>query len=115
MTAWDDPLTTEERDALIEKVSEAVVKRGLQTPAILFLEVHKPLSFIASQGLIVTSPLTAPFIGLDNVQSISRLIADRNNIEALIARIEDLSEESRTNKSNKLNPPTGPSAENQSS
>ena len=61
--------------------------------------MNKPLSFIASQGLIVTTPIVAPFIGLDNVQSVSRLIADRGNIELLMRRIEDLTEENRANRS----------------
>ncbi|MEP6756995.1 MAG: hypothetical protein ABJA67_15930 [Chthonomonadales bacterium] len=99
MPDWEEPLSIEERDALIEKVANGVVKRGLQTPTVIFLEMNKPFSFIASQGLVVTSHVVAPFIGLENVQSISRLIADRNNIELLIRRIEDLTEENTRSKS----------------
>jgi hypothetical protein len=62
----------------------------METPAILFLEMHKPLSFIASQGLVTTSPLIAPFIGIENVQIASQLLADRKNVELLIDRIEEL-------------------------
>jgi hypothetical protein len=95
MRDWSDELTVEERDAWIEKVASGVVKRGLETPMVLFLEMHKPLSFVASQGLIVTSPFVAPFVGIDNVQMLSKLIEKRENIELLVQRIEELGQERR--------------------
>ena len=90
---WIDDLSDDERDRVIEKVAVGVVKRGMETPAILFLEMHKPVSFFASQGLVILSPFTAPFIGLDNVQVASKLLEKRENVELLIRRIEDLSVE----------------------
>jgi hypothetical protein len=91
MRDWMDDLTPQERDDLIEKIAGGVVKRGMQTPAILFLEMHKPLTFVASQSLVVTSPFIAPFVGMGNVQLAAKLIEKRENIELLIDRIEELS------------------------
>ncbi len=93
MRSWDSEVTPEERDRLIDKIASGVVKRGLETPAILFLEMHKPLSFIASQGMVVSSPLIAPFVGFDNVQIATRLMENRENVELLIQRIEGLAAE----------------------
>jgi hypothetical protein len=62
----------------------------METPAILFLEMHKPISFFASQGLIVSSPFVAPIVGLDNLRIAARLFEKRENVELLIRRIEDL-------------------------
>ena len=90
--AWNEDLAPAERDALIEKLASGIVSRGLATPAILFLEMHKPLSFIASQGLIVTSPLVAPIVGLDRVQTATKVLQDRANVERLICRIEELAD-----------------------
>ncbi len=90
MTDWGAPLTDEERDRFIDKIATNVVKRGLETPAIIFLEMHKPVSFFASQGLVVFSPFMAPFVGFDNVQLASRLLDKRENVERLIQRIEEL-------------------------
>jgi|DewCreStandDraft_4_1066084.scaffolds.fasta_scaffold53337_2 hypothetical protein len=95
MSTFGEPLPPEERDALVEKIARAVVAKGLETPAILFLEMHKPLSFAASQGLIVASPLIAPLVGFDRVQSAQRLMAERQNVELLIRKIEDYAEERR--------------------
>ena len=86
----DADLTDKERDEMIEKIASGVVKRRMETPAIMFLELHKPLSFFGSQALIVGSPFVGPFVGIENVHRVSRLIADRNNVERLIRRIEEL-------------------------
>ena len=90
---WLDDLTDEERDRIVEKVAQSVVRHKMETAAILFLEMHKPVSFMASQGLVVLSPFTAPFVGMENVQLASKLIEKRENVEVLIRRIEELSVE----------------------
>src|SRR5213083_1089019 len=90
MTNLFDEPTAEETDQAIERIASAIVKRRMETPAILFLEMHKPLSFIASQGLVVASPLIAPLVGLDNVPMATKLIEKRENVELLIKRIEEM-------------------------
>jgi hypothetical protein len=86
----DTPLSESERDALIESIATAIVRRRLETPAILFLETHKPLSFIASQSALVAIPFLGPFIGAQRMADLSKLLRDRANIDALVARIEDM-------------------------
>ena len=86
-----DELTIEQRDAMLDRVASAVSRRRMETPAILFLEMNKPLSFLAGQGLRVASPFLVPFVGFsgfDNAQAVSLLLEDRENIERLIQRIE---------------------------
>jgi hypothetical protein len=96
MPSWEEPISNDERDRVLDKIASQVVGRGLETPAILFLEMHKPLTFMASQGLVVTSPLLAPLIGFERVHTVSRLLEDRSNVERLIRRIEDLTMQKRT-------------------
>ena len=86
----DEDFTDEERDALIDKIADGVVKRRMEAPAVLFLELHKPLSFVGSQALIIGSPFVGPFVGIENVNRVSKLIGDRSNVERLIRRIEEL-------------------------
>jgi hypothetical protein len=90
---WYEELAPEERERVIETVAQAVSKRGMETPAILFLEMHKPISLFASQGLVVSSPYVAPLIGIDNVRIAARLLEKRENVELLIQRIEELAVE----------------------
>ena len=85
---WDEPLPAEERESLISKTVEVIARRGLQTPALLLLEMHKPLAFVASQGMVAGAPLLAPLIGLERMQAVGRLLATPGGIDELIARIE---------------------------
>ncbi|GBC95805.1 hypothetical protein HRbin16_01602 [bacterium HR16] len=89
----EDELSDEERDAILERIAQGIVRRGMAAPAVLFLELNKPLSFVASQSLIVLTPFLAPFVGIDNVHRYSRLLERRENVERLIERIEQLEHE----------------------
>ena len=86
-------LSPEERDGILDRIAEALVVRRLEVPAILALELHKPLAFVASQALIVITPLLAPALGLERMQKATRLLEDRGNLERLIERIEQRVEE----------------------
>ena len=86
-------LAPEERNGILDRIARALTARRLEVPAILALELHKPLAFLGSQALIVFTPLLAPAVGLENMQKATRLLDDRENIERLIVRIEALVEE----------------------
>jgi len=91
-----EPLTEKERDEMIEQIAMNIHRRRLETPAILFLEMHKPLSFFASQTLIVTSPLIAPIVGFGRIAAASRLLESRDNVELLVRRLEQLASSKET-------------------
>ena len=90
---WSQELTDSETQELIEKVAIEIEKRKMTAPAILFLEMHKPLSYIGSQAAIVCAPFIVPFVGFDFVNNYSRLLSKRENIEKLIVRLENPREE----------------------
>ncbi len=92
---WNEDLTPEEEATLIEKVATEVEKRRLQVPAVLFLEMHRPLMGIASQAMIAFTPFLGPFMGLDRIQGFSRLAKSPTAVESLIRRLET-STEART-------------------
>jgi hypothetical protein len=87
---WDAELSAADRDALINRCARLVAERGLTTPAILFLEMHRPLGFLAGQSLILASGFLAPLFGPQRVQQLSRLLQSRDSVDRLIARIESL-------------------------
>lgn len=88
-------LSPERRDKLIDELARKIVKKGMETPAIMFLEMHKPISFLTSQTMLVASPLLAPLFGLDGVENYSRLFSSVDNVELLIRRIEDLADQKK--------------------
>lgn len=73
---------------LIEQWARQIQRWRLVQPALLFLEVTKPLSFIASQGLLLCEPLLSPLYREPRVSEYANLMADRANVERLIALLE---------------------------
>ena len=93
MIDFEQELPQEDIDRIIESAAQDIERRGLQTPAILFLETHKPLSFVASQALVVGVPLLGPLFGAERMMQVSKLLRSKENVEKLIGRIESLSVE----------------------
>lgn len=85
---WTEELTDQEKNDLIERLANEVLKRKLETPAVIFLEMNRPLSRITANAMIVFSPFLAPIVGTQNVHNYSRLLMDPANVETLIQRIE---------------------------
>lgn len=82
-------LTDEEEEKLINNVAKLVVGKGLEAPAIVFLEVTKPLSFIASQlAIVVLGPLQWLF-DLEGPKY-TGLFMKKQNVSRIIDRIEEL-------------------------
>ena len=83
-------LTPEDEQRLIDNIAKTVVDNGLEAPAIMFLEVTRPLSFIASQFAIIAS---GPLQWLFDLESpkYTGLFMKRENVGRIIERIEELS------------------------
>jgi len=73
---------------VLASCAEAVVQRGLETPAIFFLEMYKPLTTLAHASIQVGAPFFIPLVGLTRYQQLLTLLSSRENIESLICMIE---------------------------
>jgi len=82
-------LSVRRREELIEGLVRQVNEWGMVAPAILFLEAHKPLSFLASQFLLFSQPTLEPFLG-GVVREYALLLEDRDNVETILSRLEGL-------------------------
>jgi predicted membrane-bound dolichyl-phosphate-mannose-protein mannosyltransferase len=80
------------QEELLEQVAQAVVRRGMEVPAILFLEMHKPLANLLGHAVWMTMPIWALFWGVQRTNALGELLSDPTQIERLIQRIEALSE-----------------------
>jgi hypothetical protein len=78
----------------IDKVAKKIVDLGMEMPAVLFLEAHKPVTFFINQFFIFLAPIVAPLFG-GRTEEVAKFFEDRDNIEKLIKRIEEKSEEKR--------------------
>lgn len=76
------------RDQFIKALADRITHRGLVGPAIFLLELAKPFSFVAGQGLLLLQPLVA-LLGDDQaLADLADLLDDRANIERLLAHLE---------------------------
>lgn len=89
---WTEKLTPEEEEYLIAQLTYEIKRRKMETPAVFFIEAHKPLSGLAESLAVVLTPFLAPFMGLGNVQGYGRLLNDRSAIDRLLLALEDPSD-----------------------
>ena len=81
-------LTQEDLD-LMNRFAYEVERRGMSVPAIMFLEMHRPMSFVMSSMMITVSPLMKLFFTAEQYDRVSELMESRENVERLIQLIED--------------------------
>ncbi len=75
-------------EQLIERLAKQISRWRLTAPAILLLQVTRPLSFIASQGLLLCQPLLSFVYDASRVADYAELLADRASIDRLVAQLE---------------------------
>ena len=74
--------------ALLERVADAVVKRGMAAPATVFLESLGPMNFLGSQALYFLTPIIEWAFHAKEVEQVARLLERRDTISRLLALIE---------------------------
>lgn len=78
----------EEELKLLDRVADAVVKRQMTTPAIMFLESVRPLNFLGSQALIFLQPIVGLVISTAEMERVGQILERRKSIPVLIEMIE---------------------------
>jgi hypothetical protein len=79
----------ERQKELLTKIADQIVKRKLTTPAILFFESIKPLSFVGSQALVFLQPIVQAFLNRKEYDEITLMMEERENVEKLLLEIEN--------------------------
>ena len=74
--------------ALLERVADAVVKRGMTAPAAVFLESLGPMNFLGSQALYFLTPIVEWAFNAKEVEQVARLLERRDTISSLITIID---------------------------
>lgn len=82
-------MTEERRNQLIESIVQKIAQYGMITPAIFFLEMNKPLSYIGSQAMHFFSPIVS--VLFSSFEEYAYFFEDRKNVERLIVRLEEVS------------------------
>ena len=77
------------KQEIIEKLSRAIISRRLQSPAVLFLELNRPLGFLASQAALFARPFLGFFLQPEDVSAAAELLADPEAFEQLLERLAE--------------------------
>jgi hypothetical protein len=85
--AGADVFTSEDL-GLLERVADAVVKRGMTAPATVFLESLGPMNFLGSQALYFLAPIVEWAFNAKEVEQVARLLERRDTISRLITIID---------------------------
>ena len=77
-----------EDEALLDKIANAIAKRGLQIPAMLWLESLKPLHFVGAQALMAFRPIASMVVDGEALKRLGEILERRDGIEQLLRRVE---------------------------
>ena len=79
---------------LVENIASKIVNRRLSVPAVLFMEILKPLNFLGAQTLNFFGPIIESLMKKDNrYYDFTEFLEKRENIERILQRIEELENE----------------------
>ncbi|MGI6620786.1 MAG: hypothetical protein ACOX35_04950 [Bacillota bacterium] len=91
MLNFREPIDEKRRDEIVEAIAQKAKQYGLAVPAIFFLEMNKPLSYIGGQVMHFFSPMIGVFF--ETFEDYAYFFDDRKNVELLIQRIEAIAME----------------------
>ncbi len=96
MINFREPIDNKRRDELIEAIANRIKQYGMMVPAIFFLEMHKPLSYIGGQAMHFFAPIVGVFFR--TFEDYAYFFDNRENVELLIQRIEAIAMEEEEEK-----------------
>ena len=73
---------------VVRKLSDQVAKRHLTTPALAFLELSRPLNYVASQTMQFFMPIVKIITDAQGVQAFADMLEHRGSIEFICREIE---------------------------
>ena len=82
---------TEKRvEQLRERIARRINRHGLTVPALMYLQMHKPLAGVGGALIHIIAPGLDWLLGEQDTEALAALIGDRQEVEGLIARVEEL-------------------------
>jgi hypothetical protein len=81
---------TEAQRVILERLCGEVVRRRMTTPAVLMLEMNRPINYVTAQLLHFFQPIAAALTDTAGYEQFSAFLEQRGSIDYLIQRIEAL-------------------------
>ncbi|MCH7613290.1 MAG: hypothetical protein IIB95_09375 [Candidatus Marinimicrobia bacterium] len=77
----------------ITRLASRIQQSGFVTPAVLFLEMTKPLALLGSHAMVFFGPIVNAFINADGYYRAAELFEEPDTVEFLLCEIERLDKE----------------------
>lgn len=77
---------------VLAKVASMLVRRRLGSPALMVLEMSRPINFVASQFLVFMKPFATALLNPTEYERFVRILEHREGIDALVEAITNGSE-----------------------
>lgn len=94
--------------ALLDEVADAVVRRRLAVPAMMFLETMAPMNVVGSSLLHVAAPIWRVVLPASRIETLARLLERRQAVPELVRRIDEREERWRRERAEPANPTRSP-------
>ncbi len=79
----------DERTAdIVDRVCRSIVKRGMSTPALMALEMSRPLNFVAAQAMHIVQPAAELVLDTESFKQFALFLEQRGSIEYLCDRLQ---------------------------
>jgi hypothetical protein len=84
----------EQSEQLLDRLTQHIDRWGMTLPELMFMPANKPRSLISSQRLLLChlllcQPVLSFFYDTPRIADYADLLADRANIDRLVARLEN--------------------------
>jgi hypothetical protein len=76
--------------AVVERLCAEIVRRHLATPAIVFLEMSKPLNYLGSQAMQFFAPLVTSVMDGQGYRVLAEFLEQRGSIAYICQRLDQL-------------------------
>ena len=84
---------TEAQAAVVDKVAKAIARRRLTTPALMFLELSRPLNYVTAQAMHFIQPIAAIVLDTKGMELFAQFLEHRGSVDVLCRRIEHFEQE----------------------
>ncbi|MCH2132312.1 MAG: hypothetical protein MK116_01050 [Phycisphaerales bacterium] len=79
---------TEYQKEIVDTVCKAVVRRRMTVPALMALEMSRPLNFVASQVIHFFRPIVAVVLDTAGIEAFANFLEHRGSVEYLARRLD---------------------------
>ncbi len=88
-------MLSENDKQFVERIARRIQQSGFITPAVLFLEMGKPLALLGSHAMVFFGPIINAFLKTDGYYRAAELFEEPDSVEFLLSEIERLDSEEK--------------------